>query len=168
MKIVLIGFMGSGKTTVAATLADKLKLKVFDMDKTALKKSNRSSINEIFEKDGEKTFREIELEVAKEIGNKNNIVVSTGGGVVMDQKTMNYLLENTYVIYLKASFDRIKKRVALKKVRPPLFQNVISAKKLFDLREPLYENYANLIIDTDEKSVDQVIKEILKGLNGRK
>ena len=64
--------------------------------------------------------------------------------------------------------DRIKKRVALKKVRPPLFQNVISAKKLFDLREPLYENYANLIIDTDEKSVDQVIKEILKGLNGRK
>ena len=168
MRIVLIGFMGSGKTTVGAFLADKFKYKLIDMDQLALKKSKRTTINEIFEKDGEKSFRRIELTVAKEISKKESIVVSSGGGVVMNKSTMNYLIKNSYVIYLEASFDTIKKQVALKKLKPPLFQKVTSAKKLFDLRKPLYKGYANMVINTNKKSVDKIVKQILKGLDGWK
>ncbi len=168
MKIILIGFMGSGKTTVAAALADKLKLKIIDMDKQAIKKSKRKSINKIFEKDGEKDFRAIELKVAKEVGSRNNVVISTGGGVVTSKTTMNYLIKNSTIFYLEASFDKIKERVALKKVKPPLFQEVSFAKRLFDKRLPLYKSYSDMAIKTDNKTVDQIVGEILKGLDGRK
>ncbi|HBQ51154.1 hypothetical protein A3B42_01730 [Candidatus Daviesbacteria bacterium RIFCSPLOWO2_01_FULL_38_10] len=163
MRIVLIGFMGSGKTTVAKLLAKKLRLKTIDMDDLALKKSGRKSINEIFEKDGEQKFRKIEYEVAKDISNEDKVVISTGGGVVMDKSTMNYLTKNSSVVYLKTGFDKIKKQVMLKKIRPPLFKSIVSAKKLLQAREPLYENFANIVITTDNKSVRSIVKEIIYG-----
>lgn len=168
MKLVLIGFMGSGKTTVAKSLATKLNLQFIDMDNLVLKKTTRKSINQIFKLDGEKKFREIELEVAKEMDPKESSVISTGGGVVMSQQVMSHLTKNANVYYLKASFDKIKKRIALKEIKPPLFQNVYSAKKLFDLREPLYRQYANLVIETDHKNVEEIVKEIMEDLDGRK
>lgn len=168
MKIVLIGFMGSGKTTVAENLAKNLNLTFIDMDQLALAKSGRNSINEIFEVDGEKKFREIESEVASSMAKKDQVVISTGGGVVMNKSVMAYLKNNATIIYLKVSFDKIKEHIALKKVRPPLFQNELSAKKLFDLRAPLYEHYANIVITADNKDIVEIVKEIMEDLNGRK
>lgn len=164
MKIVLIGFMGAGKTTVAKILSYKLNLEIIDMDNLALKKSRRLSINEIFQKDGEAKFRELELEVAKGISNKDKVVISTGGGVVMNANIMNYLKQEGSVVYLKAGFDKIKERVMLKKVRPPLFVNIESAKKLFDIRQPLYEKYADITIETDNRNVDDIVEEVTKKL----
>ncbi len=161
MKIILIGFMGAGKTTVAKIIAKKLKLEMIDMDSIVLGKSGRKSINEIFEKDGEAKFRKIEQEVAKDVSKKDDVIISTGGGVVMNPLIMDYLRANGTTVYLSSSFDKIKKRVSLKKVRPPLFQNIKSAKKLFDLRSPLYERYANLNIETDNKDIYDVAKEII-------
>ena len=168
MKIVLIGFMGSGKTTIADSLAYKLKLELIEMDELALKKTERKTINEIFKKDGEKSFRKLEYTVAREISNKDNVVISSGGGVVMDKSVMNHLTKNGFVIYLEANFGKIKERIALKRIKPPLFQDADKAKKLFDLRIPLYKAYANLVINTENKTVDQIVKQIVKGLNGRK
>lgn len=164
MKIVLIGFMGVGKTSVAKALARKLKLEEIDMDTLALKKSKRKTINEIFEKDGEAKFREMELVVSKEISKKDGVVISTGGGVVMNNLIMNYLKANAFVVYLKSNFDKITERVQLKKLRPPLFQDVQSARKLFTFRKPLYEKYADIIIETDNKNIDEVVLEIEKNL----
>lgn len=167
MKIVLIGFMGSGKTTIAAGLADKMSLKVVDMDQIVLKKSKRKSINEIFEMEGEKKFREIEFQVAKELKGVDNVVIATGGGVVMNKYIMRYLRENAKVIYLSKSFDKIKEHISLKEIRPPLFQNIASARRLLELRTPLYEHYANMVITADNKNIDEIIREIMEALNGR-
>lgn len=167
MRLILIGFMGSGKTSVAKLLADKLNLKAIDMDDLILKSSGRKSINEIFEIDGEKKFRRLETHTAQQLSNKNNVVISTGGGIVMDKKTMNYVAKNSQVIYLKLSFDNATKRVALKKTRPPLFKNIQFAKKLFKKRLPLYASYADITIDTNEKGVSEVVDSIIVELKQR-
>lgn len=163
MRIVLIGFMGSGKTTIGKLLAKKLKLKFIEMDNLTLKKSFRKSINEIFEKDGEKQFRKLELQVAKDLVKKGGVVISSGGGVIMDKSTMNYLTKNSRIIYLSASFEKIRKQVMLKKIRPPLFKSLAFAKKLLALRKPLYENFANIVVTTDNKNVSNIVKEIIDG-----
>lgn len=167
MRIVLLGFMGSGKTTVAKFLADKLNMKAIEMDDLTLKKSSRKSINEIFASDGEKKFRELELQVAKELSKKDDVVISAGGGVVMNALIMNYLKKNSQVIYLKSSFEKAAERINLKKIKPPLFQNIYSARKLFKLREPIYAVYANITIITDEKSLNEVIEDIIVELKQR-
>lgn len=171
MKVVLIGFMGSGKTSIAKGLAQKLGLKFIDMDEMILNSSGMKSINEIFDQKGEKTFREVELETAQKLKDKANVVISTGGGVVGSEHTMQSLSHNAHVIYLKLSFENAAKRVSQKKLRPPLFQDIEKAKKLFEAREPLYEKYADIIIDTDNISLDEVLNQIEvklgKGINGR-
>lgn len=159
--------MGSGKTTVAAYLSSKLNLKLIDMDDLALKKSKRKSINEIFESCGEKKFRELELQVAKEIAEKDDVVISAGGGVVMNKSTMDYLTKDSHVVYLKTSFDQIRQRVELKKIRPPLFKNTAFAKKLFFLREPLYKHFATVVVATDNKKINDIIKEIIIELGSK-
>lgn len=163
MRIVLIGFMGSGKTTVGRLLSKKLKLRFIEMDDLTLQKSSRKSINEIFEKDGEEYFRKLELLVAKDLAKKDNVVISSGGGVVMNKSTMNYLAKNSRIIYLKTGFGKIRKQVMLKKIRPPLFKSIAFAKKLLILREPLYENFANMIVNTDNKNVSNIVEEIIYG-----
>lgn len=167
MKIVLIGFMGSGKTTIAVLLANKMNLKVVDIDQIILKKSKRKNINEIFETDGEKKFREMELQVAKNLEGVDSVVIATGGGVVMNRSIMRFLGKNAKVIYLKKSFDKIKEHISLKEIRPPLFQNVASSRRLFKLRVPLYEQYADMIINTDNKNLTKIVREIMEVLNGR-
>lgn len=160
MKIVLIGFMGSGKTSVANKLAKKMSLKSIDMDEEILKSSGFKNINEIFERKGENFFREIEEQIAKKLGRENSVVISTGGGVVGNKHTMNPLLKNAQVVYLKISFKNAAKRVSQKKIRPPLFSDLEKAKKLFEIREPLYTKYADIIIDTDSVDLSEVLHQI--------
>lgn len=167
MKIVLIGFMGSGKTTIAGSLATKLNLEVIDMDDLAIRKTTRKSINEIFDLEGEEKFREIESEVAKDLDQKDNVVISTGGGVIMNDSIMDSLGKNATIVYLKNNFNKIKEHIALKKIKPPLFQDEVSAKKLFELREPLYTKYADLVVLADNKYIDEIVDEIMEELNGR-
>lgn len=164
MKIVLIGFMGSGKTTVAGRIARKLKLRLIDMDEVALQSSNRKTINEIFSLDGERKFRQIEFKVAKDLSGEDNVVISTGGGVVINPRLMNILNKNSITVYLRASFDTMKQRVDQKKIKPPLFKDVSIAQKLFKIRAPLYERYADMIVETDEKQVDEVAAEMIDKL----
>lgn len=171
MKIVLIGFMGSGKTSVAESLAKTLNLKSIDMDELILKDSGFKSINEIFEKKGEKSFREMELAVAEKLVNIDDAIISTGGGVVTEEQTMTPLLKNSVVIYLKLSFDNASIRVAQKKIKPPLFQNIVIAKKLFNIRKSLYTQYADIIVNTDNIEISEVLENVIVKLkefkNGR-
>lgn len=160
MKIVLIGFMGSGKSSIAKKLAERLDLEFIEMDELCIKKSRRNSISEIFEKDGEIIFREIEIYTAKDLINRENVIISAGGGVVMNKINLDYLKKNGIVIFLDTAFEIIEKRLMDDNTRP-LFKDKKKAKQLYDFRLPLYKYYADVIINTDNKSVEEIAKEIV-------
>ena len=159
MKIILIGFMGSGKTTVANILAKKLNLEIIEMDDLIVEESGKS-IKRIFSEDGEARFRELETKTAKSLAEKDKCIVSTGGGVVMNKININYLKENGKIIFLRTSFSEITKRLKNDNDRP-LFKDKEIAKKLFIFRQRLYEEYADLIVTTDGKSVEKIVYEII-------
>jgi 3-phosphoshikimate 1-carboxyvinyltransferase len=158
-KLVLIGFMGSGKTTVAKILAKKLDFEVIEMDALITKQEGKN-INQIFSEEGEARFRELETQIARHLREKENIVISTGGGVVINPENIKNLKINGKIIFLKTSFSEIKKR--LKNIDDrPLFKNKKSAERLFKFREKLYEKHADLIVLTDGRSVEEVTYEII-------
>ena len=162
MKIILVGFMGSGKTTVANILAKKLNLEVIEMDQLILTKSGRNSISKIFSLDGERHFRNLETIAVKEISELNNAIISTGGGIVMKKRNLEHLKNGT-IFFLKTSFEILEKRLRKDDTRP-LFKDKIKAKKLFNLRKNIYEKWADQTILTDKKSIDEVVNNLLKNL----
>ncbi len=164
MKITLIGFMGSGKSTIAKKLSEKLNLKLIEMDKMIEKKAGKT-IKGIFAQEGEIAFRQMEIDFAKEYKNADNVVISAGGGVVMNKIILDYFKENNgKVIFLNTCFDEIVKRIGHDSSRP-LFQDIQKAKELFDFRQNLYKNYADITIETDQKEIFQLIKEISMKIN---
>lgn len=159
-KIVLVGFMGAGKSSVAPMLGRKLKKGVMEMDDLVKKISKRDSVLEIFIKDGEKKFRGIEQKVAKNLRDNKDIVVSTGGGVVINDTTMENLKKNGLIVFLDANLDTIKKRLTKVNDRPLLVDNE-KTEELFKSRLSLYHKFADIIIKTDGKSLSQVTEEIV-------
>ena len=163
MKIILIGFMGSGKSAVAAELAHKLGWAKVEMDELALKKSRRKDVNAVFNQDGEARWRELEIATTKKLRNVDNIVISTGGGVVMNQIIFSYLKNKpqAVVIYLAAEFATLRRRLRGDKTRP-LFSNIKKAQRLYELREPLYRHYADITITTGKRTPTAIAQEIIK------
>lgn len=161
MKLVLIGFMGGGKTTISQMLATRLTLKNIDMDEEIIKISGRRTDTEIMDIDGETIFRELELQIARKLRTEKNAVISTGGGVIMNKLSIDYLKESAVVIFLDHSFETAVKRLAAG-TPPPLFRSAEKARKLYALRKPLYQYYADIHITTDEKTPDQVTEEIIQ------
>src|SRR6266699_1529187 len=134
MKIILIGFMCSGKTTIAPLLAKKLSLKVVETDDLVRQLSGKT-IEEIFKEYGEMGYREFEIAVAKSLQHEDNAVISTGGGMGMNKIILDYMKENATTVFLETTFDTIVKRLDPKMPRP-LFQNTTQAKHLYDFRQP--------------------------------
>lgn len=162
-KIILIGFMGAGKSAVAPLIAEKLYLEQVDMDALILKHSGESSIREIFERDGEIRFRELEIATAKVLRHQGNMVISTGGGLVMNQLALDYLKESGIVVFLDAQLKTVLNRLK-KDTSRPLLKNLEKARKLYELRMPLYQHYADHVIATDHKSPEQIADEIVETL----
>lgn len=147
MKIIFIGFMGAGKSFFSKRLAERLGLERIETDELAIKKSGRDSIKEIFEKDGETRFRELEIEIAKELQEKDKVVIDTGGGVVLNKIILDYLRKNGVVIFLNSSLEIIEKRFKDDEIRP-LWQDKEKFRQLYKLRLPLYQQYADVEINT--------------------
>lgn len=166
-KIILIGFMGAGKSTVATRLSARLGVPVREMDESIVARSKLSSIPEIFEKHGEPFFRDLESEVAESLAQERNVVVSTGGGVIGRPRNMELLRQNGgLVIYLRSSFSTVEARNAGLETRP-LFKDSTKAKQLFAARVPIYEQWADITIDTDGKLPEEVCSEIASRLPAR-
>ncbi len=168
MNIALIGMMGSGKSTVAKLLANQLQNFSFvDTDEEIIK-SQKISINEIFEKYGEKAFRTIETVQLKDVLKNDNQVIATGGGIVISEDNLNLLLNNSVLIYLKAEPEELYKRVKNNKERPLLNDCNIKEKiiNLLGQREEKYKK-AHFIIDTTNKTPDIIVKEILEKIYGK-
>lgn len=158
--IILIGFMGSGKSTIATLLAEKLGWSMTEMDQLILEQSKYPSITQIFEIEGEIAFREKEITVAKELMSRENTIISTGGGVVMNKIIIDYLKKKGTIVYLQTELTEIQKRLRDDTTRP-LFTNLKIAKELFTLRAPLYQAYADIIINEKGKTVSQIVETII-------
>jgi shikimate kinase len=165
MNIVLIGFMGSGKSTVARALSKLLGNLCVEMDDLVYQKTNTRNMNEVFAKGSELLLRETEIIIAKEYASKENLIISTGGGVVLNKIILDYFKETGgKVIFLNARFEEIAKRLEGDDSRP-LFKHLTKAKKLYDFRLPLYLSYADEIIDVDSQSADEIALKIKEMIN---
>ncbi|MCX8069624.1 MAG: shikimate kinase [Thermodesulfovibrionales bacterium] len=160
--IALIGFMGTGKTTVGKLLAKRLGYKFIDLDRE-IEKKNNMTINEIFATKGELAFRDLETQTIKELSNRSMTVLSTGGGAVIRDENMMILKSFCLVVCLLASPDTVYNRTKDNKDRPLLkVDNPLDRiKSLLSERRPFYER-ADLAIKTDDKSPLQIVDEIMK------
>lgn len=155
--IYLIGFMGCGKTSTAKELACSLEVESIDTD-TEIETVTGSSIPVLFSEKGETYFRQKETEV---LLNQplSNCVIATGGGIIGKEENRRWMRRNGFVVYLDTSWQQIVKRLGNDPSRP-LWKGK-DKKNLFDLRIPIYNQTAHLVIFTDNKSPKDVAKEIL-------
>jgi shikimate kinase len=160
--IVIIGFMATGKTSVAHALAIKLGKEYVSTDDLIVKKANKQ-ISKIFEDDGEIKFRELEIELVKKVSEMDDVVVDCGGGVVLNWINVVRLKEKGIIVLLTASVERILERSSSSTERPLL--NVQNTREkiveLLKFREPFYQKAADLIINTTNLSIDDIVTQIL-------
>ena len=160
--IYLVGFMGTGKTSVGRELARKKKWQFLDLD-DLIELREKRTIADIFSKSGEPYFRRVEKEVLKEASKENNFVVACGGGIVVNPDNIKIMKEAGAIICLVASADAILKRTLGYAHRPLL--NVKDPKKqivhLMKLRAPYYAK-ADKTIDTSKLTIGQVVQKIIK------
>lgn len=159
--IVLIGMMGSGKTTIGKLLGEKLTLRSIDID-VIVEQNEKRTVSEIFQNEGEKYFRNIERETIKKNFTNKDLIISLGGGAFEDQLTQELLLKNSTVIYLKTSPNVILERIKNNTNRP-LLKNQMTVEKIQSIILQRQKNYelANITILTDNKNPDKIVEEIL-------
>ena len=159
--IMLIGFMGAGKTTVSTRLSKDMSLPEIDMDAYIVKSQNMK-ISEIFDKYGEEGFRTIETECLIEIMKNKGIIESCGGGAVHKYENEEHMIENGVIVLLTATPQTIYERVRNSNDRPILNgnMNVEFIEQLMNKRKSRYLEVADIIIETDNKSIADISKEI--------
>jgi shikimate kinase len=165
MNIFLIGPMGVGKTTIGHHISETLEMTFLDSD-LEIEKHTGVSIPLIFEYEGEGGFRKRERAMIAELTAQNNIVLSTGGGVVLNADNRKHLQSRGHVIYLTATVDDLLERTAHSHNRP-LLQTENPRQRLETLieqRHPLYTEVADVIFDTSNRSIRQVVKMVLEHL----
>ena len=166
--IYLIGMMGSGKTTTGQELARLLSLSFIDLDEQIVECTGKS-INEIFSKEGESYFRDVESELLIKTSYKTDCVVATGGGIVINPLNRERMKTTGLVIYLKTSVDILWERVKSKKDRPLLHgpDPKKALTNLYSERTPLYESSTDKIFLTDRKTPKAVALEIYETCFGK-
>ncbi len=160
--------MGSGKTAVGRQLAKELGLEFYDSD-AEIESSTGVDISFIFEKEGETSFRQRERDCITKLTQRENIVLATGGGSVMDEDIRRNLAQNGTVIYLKTSVERQLERTKHARHRPLLTDGEPeeTLERLSIIRSPLYEGLASVTVDTGGRHVRTVVSTIRKVLQDR-
>ena len=144
--IVLIGFMGSGKTSVGKILARQLHKKFVDVD-TVIEQEQNSSINDIFDKKGEEHFRSLEQKCINELTQKKGQVIATGGGLPI----YSSIPPKSLIVYIDADFEVILNRLSAKEhAKRPLLQNEFRAKALFEQRINTYKELSVFSVDANQ------------------
>lgn len=165
--IVLFGFMGSGKSTVAKALSRKLNLPIMEMDKI-IEQEEKKPINHIFSEHGEAYFRELEHKLIIRLCQQNNQIISTGGGVIKHEANVKLLEKEGITFSLIAKPETIYNRVKHSNHRPLLKTEdpLATIKELLASREEAYRT-AHYVIETDHLTVEQVADKIYNIVNIR-
>ncbi len=160
--IVLVGPMGVGKTTIGRHLAKNLKMRFVDSDRE-IERQMGVDVPLIFELEGESGFRKRESSVIEALTSQRDLVLATGGGAVLDARSRELMRRNSVVVYLSADVDRLLERTA-KDTNRPLLQTDNPRERIQELlafRGPLYQEVADFMVNTGNRTVKTVIKEIL-------
>ena len=173
MKIILIGYMGSGKTTIGKKLAEITSMEFKDLD-TEIEKDVGLSVDQIFAKKGEIYFRKKEREVLESLLNANNpIILSTGGGTPCFGDTIGFLIsqKNTQTIYLKASINTLTERLFEERNTRPLISHLGNKEELYDFiskhlfERSYYYHKASVVLDVNNLSVNEIAEKIKKEIS---
>jgi len=164
--IIITGFMGTGKSIVAKELARKLKMEFIDMDQ-AIEERQGMSISDVFGRYGENYFRKQENKLVKELSQKENMVIATGGGTFLSWDNIRILSQKGRIICLYADSQAIYNRVKRKNNRPLIKGNNILNKinHLLTKRKKIYDNF-HWKINTTNLSVQEVVDKIIDLLKG--
>ncbi len=158
--------MGTGKTAVGQLLAKKLDRKFVELDWLIEQKAGKS-IPDIFQQDGEIAFRELEIEVTKEVAERKNAVIACGGGLVLNKINIDRLRESAIIVYLTAFPRVILKRVSNEAGQRPLLEvdnPALTIRELLRFRKPFYERAADITIDTSKLDINAVAEQIIERL----
>ena len=162
--IVLVGPMGSGKTTVGRRLAHELNQDFFDTDNEIIDKTG-VTIDHIFDIEGEEGFRERESKILENLCQMSNIILATGGGIVILPKNREILKNAGMVVYLFSTVDQLLRRTAKSKTRPLLEYSTNRKKTIIELleaRDVYYHEVASFVVDTTGKKLHEVINLIIR------
>ena len=160
--IVLIGPMGSGKSSIGRTIAKKLNRRFIDTDRFIERKYGQT-VHEIFEAQGESSFRTLEKEIIKKISQYIGIVIATGGGSIKDPENFKVLKESGWIVALSASPEILYDRIKGKRVRPLLLNESNPVDKLEEIIRERKQMYlqADFQMDTDGKEIESIADEII-------
>lgn len=164
--IALIGFMATGKTTVGKLLVKKLgnPFEFIELD-LLIEEIAGKTIPEIFSQDGEDTFRKLENEICKRVSNLKNVIISCGGGVILNEENVNNLQKNSTIVLLNSSLEAVTKRILEDGIQKrPLIDKEYpenEIKRLFLFRSPIYQSVADIIIDINNKDENLIVDEII-------
>ena len=163
MNLILCGMMGSGKTTIGIKIAEQTGRRWYDTDGIIVDKYGK--ISDIFEYYGESHFRKLETEIVKELADKDNLIISTGGGLVLKSENNVLLKQNGKIVFLRATLETLAKRLKVDGERPLLRTSTENIRdrlnRLLDERSPIYESVADYIVDVDGKTPETIAEEIL-------
>lgn len=169
MNIVLLGYMGCGKSSVGKVLAAQIGMEFLDLDHF-IEEKEQMTISEVFKSKGEIYFRKKETEYLKEVlATKDNLILSLGGGTPCFSGNIELIQEdeNSKSYYLKTSLDTLVQRLFLEKDQRPLIAHLANTEELKDfIRKHLFErsyyyNKAEKVVETDDKTVKEIVKEII-------
>ena len=166
MKLFIIGYRCSGKTTIGRLLAKRLDLDFIDLDQFAQQKTKLSIVN-IIDKYGWDKFRKLEAKILVSTKSLKNVVIATGGGVVLEKQNRQFVKNNGFCIWLSASLTsilhRLKSDPATKTSRPSLITNkelIKGTHELIEERKPLYAKTAHIKIDTSLSEPEELVKKL--------
>lgn len=160
--IILIGMPGAGKSTLGVVLAKVLGYQFLDSD-LLIQRREKRKLHEIIAQEGYLGFQKIENDVNNSI-DAENTVIATGGSVIYCEDAMRHLKSVGTVIYLKLSLQSLSKRLGNLKGRGVLLKEGQSLKDLYEERSPLYEKYADIIVDEEGKDLEESLQEVLETL----
>lgn len=163
MNVILCGMMGAGKTTIGIKIAERTGRRWYDTDGMIVDRHGK--ISDIFEYYGEEYFRKIETEIVKELSGQDNLVISTGGGLVLKSENDKILQENGKIVFLRASLNTLAERLKVDGTRPLLQTSTETIRdrlaRLLAERSPVYESVADYIVDVDGKMPEKIAQEII-------
>lgn len=168
--IVLIGMSGVGKSTIGKYISEKMNMDFLDTDDIIVSNTGKN-INYIFDNYGEKCFRELEKLVISTLSQKESIIISTGGGIVLNLINIEKLKKNGIIFFLKGSVETLYQNIIVskgfKEQRPLLDEKNLksSIEKIYKARENLYLSSGDYIISVDERTVKEIGDEIIQVFN---